>query len=385
MQLKAARKYEQPSRYFPSSPSIPTKVSEEVCREMGVADQQRLQQQSDKSHLKALTIDALEAHDARFATGPCQLRQFGCPVCQRAWWHNVLRSKPVSRCRGGLCGNQRYDALPRNMEFGIGRFLCPDPQCRRRFFGFCEATDSLQCRKCGSFAKPYIHPKWRRRRKNGLNPAAKSYQPQQQELPNRFKALKLSGDESKPKSSSESAVSLSESSSDGSPTGDDQAISQSSSLAFDLPGDLQQNIDNSDTLSQCSYSSDASTASVTSQRSYADVVSQSSRSTSPVTPYRPPKQPKITPRPPRRIFNASKVHEPEGGTISTFLTQVDFEEGGEEVDLDYDSGDDQKIGVCKFECSNCSNEYVVHCSMVDTATCRICHQINRPLSWLPSN
>lgn len=351
---------------------------------MGVEDQQRLQQ-SD-SQVKALTIDALEAHDAKYATGPCQLRQFGCPVCQHSWWHNVLKSKPISRCRGGLCGNQRYDALPRSMEFGVGRFLCPSTQCRRRFFGFCEAMDRLQCRKCGSYAKPYIHPKWRkRRRRSYLNPGAKTFSPHhaRQNLPNRFKPL--ASEECPSRAAAESGLSLSQLTLENSPINDD-VITQSGSLTFDLTSDMASNMDNSDALSQCSYSSVVSQNSVssqssaTSQRSYASVVSQT---ISKSLPQKVLRQPKIASRSSQQIFNASKVHQSLGGTISTFLTQMDFEIGGEEVDLDYDNDDhEEKFGNCKFECGNCENEYTVYCRMVDTAECYICHEYNRPLSWV---
>ena len=55
-----------------------------------------------------------------------------------------------------------------------------------------------------------------------------------------------------------------------------------------------------------------------------------------------PKQPEITARKKPKPFNPSSVHEPTGGTVSTFLTQIDFEKEGEYVDLDYDSDDDDE-------------------------------------------
>ena len=63
--------------------------------------------------------------------GPCELRQFGCGYCRQSWWRTVLKSKPVSRCRN--C-QQHYDALPRNKEFGFGRYHCTKPSCGRKFF-----------------------------------------------------------------------------------------------------------------------------------------------------------------------------------------------------------------------------------------------------------
>ena len=338
----------------------------------------------------------------------------------------MLKSKPVSRCRGGLCGQQRYDALSRSMEFGIGRFLCPNGKCRRRFFGFCEATDKLQCRKCGSFAKPYIHPKWRKRQRNNSNSRAKSYTPplqQDNQMP-QLKDVSVGGNIDQnmglvekldtgerlnlgeklnigEKLNLEEKLNLGEDLSLGESytcsVGEnletkDDIISQLGSLQLSSSTELTQGaVDNSDAISQCSYSSIASRStqsSVTSQRSYASVVSQSSTTSTSSNisnrnqlPQRTPRQPKIRSRPRRRIFNASKAHIPVGGTISTFLTQMDFDVGGEEVDLDYDTDDDEgRVGPCKFECSVCEKEYIVFCRMSDTAECFYCTELNRPLS-----
>lgn len=89
-------------------------------------------------------------------------------------------------------------------------------------------------------------------------------------------------------------------------------------------------------------------------------------------------------KPKRVIFNASEIHEPTGGTVSTFLTQVDFERIAEEVDLEYDSDDedDREVGVCKFECI-CGHEYIVICRKMDTAPCYKCKADNSPDNWEP--
>ena len=114
--------------------------------------------------------------------GPCELRQFGCGYCRQSWWRTVLKSKPVSRCR--KC-QQRYDALPRNKEFGIGRYHCTKPSCGRKFFAKCEATDRLMCRKCKTIvSNPYIHPRWKkaarvRSSQKRLNPGAVPFVPKQ--------------------------------------------------------------------------------------------------------------------------------------------------------------------------------------------------------------
>ena len=105
--------------------------------------------------------------------GPYELRQFACPKCDNyTWWRTVPKRKPVSRCHGGKCHAQRYDPLPRDMEFGIGQYHCSN--CDRFFYGHCEATDVLNCRKCSQPChNPVIHPKWRKKRRMA-NPANKT-------------------------------------------------------------------------------------------------------------------------------------------------------------------------------------------------------------------
>lgn len=351
---------------------------------MGLEDQQRLQLSSSKG--STLTIEALEAHDVRERAGPCQLRQFGCPLCTHSWWHNVLRSKPVSRCRGGRCGNQRYDALPRCKEFGIGRFLCPNQHCGRRFFGYCEATDILRCRRCGTPSMPYIHPKWRKSKPRSLNPKARSFYPRytnEDSIPD-FSSLNIDDEDLVPNPpkgipSSCSVDTASESGSseagvseggvpelDNADAGDD-AISQASSdwLIPNTRSTATLSDSDDDTLSQCS--------------SYSAVLQQGAKDK------KTPSTHGMEPQPyKRRIFNASKVHEPTGGTISTFLSQMDFGITGKEVILDYDKDiDDDKVGACKFECVKCENEYTVICRMQDTAECFNCHTSNSPLNWAP--
>lgn len=351
--------------------------------------------------INTLTIEALEKHDSKHMTGPCQLRQFGCGVCMHSWWHNVLRTKPVSRCNGGKCGNQRYDALPRSKEFGIGRFICPGVHCGRRFFGHCEATTLLRCRKCGSYAMPYIHPKWRKRKanRNYTKPRA-SYSHFKQQNRNplpELSCLSLANVRSLKSLHAPESVALSQSS--VSETIEHSILSTS---VLDLGGDCDDN------LSQCSSSSQQSnwfipsirsTCTVSdsdsvSQCSYSSVVQRgltngsSSRSVSSVRPPPAPQHP-VQPviKPPhekKRIFNASKIHLPAGGTISTFLTQIDFEIAGEEVVLDYDNDEhEETVGLCKFECLHCENEYTVICRIGDTAECYNCHVINRPLNMTP--
>lgn len=350
---------------------------------MNLDDQRRL----SGSKVSTLTMEALDAHDAKERTGPCQLRQFGCPLCMRTWWHNVLRSKPVSRCRGGHCGNQRYDALPRCKEFGVGRFLCPNTHCGRRFFGYCEATNILQCRKCGTPSMPYIHPKWRKNRSN-LNPKPKAVIPRfkfeevsfpdigrlsledddRLPMPTELRAPSLTSHSTINIECNTSEVDMSEADPSESDDSEIDAISQASSdwLIPTIRSTATLSDSDDDTFSQCSYSA----------------VLQRGLNIE-KTPSTPEKQLPPQTQPYRqRIFNASEVHEPTGGTISTFLTQLDFEIAGEEVVLDYDEDvDDDQVGNCKFECVNCNNGYAVICRMQDTAACFNCHTSNRPLNW----
>ncbi len=358
LQLPSTKKYEQPTRYIPSAYLRNTKVSYETCTEMNPSDQRRLQQ-SD-TPLTTLTVEALEAHDSKHTTGPCQLRQFACLPCRDTWWRNVLKSNPVSRCRGRFCRNERYDALPRNEQFGIGRFLCPNIHCSREFFGYCEATEQLACRKCGTFATPYIHPKWRKSRPSRsrlLNPKARVFRPHKSDdVGPRFESLKISegrgGSGGKQSSGSESELCAF-------PRGDGRPHSSFTPSSSDSEGDLSQ------ASSSSSLSPSSLNGFLPSERAWTR---------------REPPSPKRRPR----IFNPSRVHEPTGGTISTFLTQIDFDQEYEEVVLDYDSVEDEnKVGVCLFVCGCCRNEYTVVCRLIDTAPCYKCHMENQPQSWAP--
>ncbi len=88
-------------------------------------------------------------HDLR------ELREFACLRCKHFWWRSVLIMKPVSTCN--RC-HKRYDALPRDKLFGIGRYIC---QNSHTFFRFCHATLSYRCMKCYEMVyHPHIHPKY---------------------------------------------------------------------------------------------------------------------------------------------------------------------------------------------------------------------------------
>ena len=297
---------------------------------MELENQKRLQ-----SYSSPLTVDALEKHDLKHTSGPCQLRQFACGECHYSWWRNVLKSKPVSRCTGKKCGNKRYDALPREKEFGIGRFVCPNIECNRIFFGYCEAMDSLRCKKCWTFVKPYIHPKWKKRSR--LNPDTKPFQPH----PRRHYQSTTDSDDLGPKFVTMSmAYDIHQY-----PT--QFSLSQESLLDSD-----KQPIQEADQyLSQGTQSS-------LSQESLPDsILSGSSHQPA-------PKQPEITARKKPKPFNPSRVHVPTGGTVSTFLSQINFEKEGEYVDLDYDDDDDdEKARPSRFECDCGKNLQLSGCKI----------------------
>lgn len=327
-QVSAAKKYEQPPKYLPSAHIPHKKVSREASKEMKAKDQERLQKSTPS---RALTIEALEEHDRKTTTGPCDLRQFGCEECHMSWWRTVIKTKPVSRCKGWKCGHRRYDALPRFLEFGIGRCVCPNEDCGKEFFVHCEATDTFKCRKCKTECKPYVHPKWRKRR--NLNPHAPSFPGTPRDRSRDRRNGRSNGR-------------------------NDAEVAMPYPYPYPYP-----------------------------QHPSWDIESQIS--TLEISPPRPPaslapsRQRKCPPK--RKIFNASEIHEATGSTISTFLSQIDFEDTAEEVPLAYDSDDDdEKVGACKFEC-DCGNEYTVICRMVDTAPCYKCRRDNNnnPLHWEP--
>lgn len=329
---------------------------------MAAEDQIRLQ--PNLQVFFPLTIDALEKHDMKHTTGPCQLRQFGCPTCKHSWWKNVLKSKLVSRCKQGACGNERYDALPRDKEFGIGRCLCPNESCGREFYAYCEASETLVCRKCKSKCRPLIHPKWRKRGK--LNPNAQPF------IPGRHRSRSGSRENIGPTGPVFMPVSQM----------DDDGYSMVSKFSGLNIRDRQNASarEGASAVGRASRGGGGGGASAMGDTSRGgnsarggDARGGDSRRGN------PPRKGK------RRIFNASKKHTPTGGTMSTFLSQIDFDDemNGEEVVLDYGSDDDEeKVGVCKLEC-DCGHEYTVTLRMMDQAICHRCGKKNNPLHWEP--
>ncbi|KAK0052765.1 UPF0515 protein [Biomphalaria pfeifferi] len=76
-------------------------------------------------------------------------RQFGCKECQRSWWRKVPLRKEVSTCH--VC-KTRYDAIPRDKEWGWGMFYCDGENCGEEFQGFAVMgmTKSM-CHRCGYY------------------------------------------------------------------------------------------------------------------------------------------------------------------------------------------------------------------------------------------
>ena len=114
--------------------------------------------QADPATPHLLTEKALKKHD--IATGTCELRQFACAPCDNVWWRVVSTYKSVSRCY--TC-RIRYDALPREFEFGIGLYTCSG--CGKEFKSKCTAQTDCPCFDCETLvSKPFIHPKFNRTR-----------------------------------------------------------------------------------------------------------------------------------------------------------------------------------------------------------------------------
>lgn len=122
-----------------------------------------------------LTEAALKKHN--IITGACVLREFACGPCDRYWWSVVPITKAVSKCH--RC-NVKYDALPLDKEFGIGRYICQNENCNNTFYRTrCEATQEQTCFNCKNVVRnPYIHPSLRFiRQRKPLNPNVPAFVP----------------------------------------------------------------------------------------------------------------------------------------------------------------------------------------------------------------
>ena len=241
-------------------------------------------------------------------------------------------SKKVSRCRE--C-HIRYDALPRDKEFGVGRFTCTKPSCKRVFFAKCKATDILPCRKCMTIVKnPYIHPRWRKR----------SYTPASRSRSRKGRSLNPSAATFVPRSQRRVEPSFEPAPPLTLPSTGSSSYLPSSTNKPQL-GQAQ-----SDPATTCSIKPTAANS-------------------------------LVSPKKTTNVKNASRVHNSSGSTVSTFLTQMDDGSDSDEVVLDYDS-DEEGVGACRFEC-DCGNRYTVLCEMTDTAECYNCDRDNKPMGWAP--
>ena len=98
-----------------------------------------------------LTVENLEKHESKHEV--MAMRQFACGKCQTNWWREVPAKKPVSKCKRCY---QKYDALPREKEFGIGVHKCA---CGHSFTGWTSYGTKSPCYKCGAEVLPEIQPK----------------------------------------------------------------------------------------------------------------------------------------------------------------------------------------------------------------------------------
>ncbi|CAL1528719.1 unnamed protein product [Lymnaea stagnalis] len=76
---------------------------------------------------------------------------FACQPCERSWWKRVPNRKKVSKCY--KC-HQKYEPIPRHLEWGLGVFNCPNQHCRNEFKG--KATMGMTksiCHKCNYLVK----------------------------------------------------------------------------------------------------------------------------------------------------------------------------------------------------------------------------------------
>ncbi len=132
-----------------------------------------------KAGTDPLTEAALKKHNKQNEI--FELREFACGPCRYKWWKLVLSTKRVSTCHS--C-NKKYDALPQEKQFGIGRFICHNQNCNRTFFKYCHALQEYRCKECYEIVgSPYIHPKFSRYRSNKekmrepLDPTVTLYEP----------------------------------------------------------------------------------------------------------------------------------------------------------------------------------------------------------------
>ena len=148
----------------------PGQFSQAALQVMPDKDQEKLLREGNPFLLTEAALRKLD-----ISMGVLQLRQFACEACDRVWWKTVPCTKPVSKC---FQCKTKYDALPREKEFGIGRYRCLE--CNNSFFSRCEATSERPCFNCDFTVRaPYIHPKFKpiRRRRPPVDPSTSPFEP----------------------------------------------------------------------------------------------------------------------------------------------------------------------------------------------------------------
>ncbi|KAK3591667.1 hypothetical protein CHS0354_040581 [Potamilus streckersoni] len=128
-------------------------------------DLQEMFNREDENELQVIQKDEVIRDLLRKHEIVTETRQFACQPCDHTWWRKVPARKMVSKCK--KC-RKRYNAIPRNQEWGWAIFLC---SCGREFSGFGQmGVTRSECYVhrggCGEMALPdRIRPPTRRGRK----------------------------------------------------------------------------------------------------------------------------------------------------------------------------------------------------------------------------
>jgi len=93
--------------------------------------------------LRQLKRDHRRVTIAANGTIHAEVRQFACQPCDQPWWKRVPANKQVSKCP--VC-RQKFEALPRDKEWGIGVFSCPG--CNSQFHGWIQMGHYSTCNRC---------------------------------------------------------------------------------------------------------------------------------------------------------------------------------------------------------------------------------------------
>lgn len=98
----------------------------------------------DPDYVQALKVDGQRVASLLENGIKATVRQFACQGCNRSWWMKVPERKEVSKCH--RC-KTKYDPIPKDMEWGLGKFLC---DCGNEFTGFAQmGVTSSECYECG--------------------------------------------------------------------------------------------------------------------------------------------------------------------------------------------------------------------------------------------